>query len=117
VGKMVAVDGARIYPSADVDERAKVGPGTTVWHLAQIRENARLGGDCIVGRDAYVRARRDHRRPGETAELRPGVPAGRLEDEVFIGPAVVLTNDVYPGTPRPARRCPSWRARAARADN
>jgi hypothetical protein len=35
---MVAVDGARIHPSADVDERAEVGPGTTVWHLAQIRE-------------------------------------------------------------------------------
>ena len=70
------MDGARIHPSADVDERVEVGPGTTVWHLAQIRENARPGGDCIVGRGAYVRARRDHRRPGETAERRPGVRAG-----------------------------------------
>lgn len=48
------MDGARIHPSADVDERAEVGLGTTVWHLAQIRENARLGGDCIVARGAHV---------------------------------------------------------------
>jgi UDP-2-acetamido-3-amino-2,3-dideoxy-glucuronate N-acetyltransferase len=79
-----------------VDERAEIGPGTTVWHLAQIRENARLGGDCIVGRGAYVG-------PGVIIGDRVKLqnyalvyePA-RLEDEVFIGPAVVLTNDVYP---------------------
>ena len=73
-----------------------LGDDTTVWHLAQIRENARLGRDCIVGRGAYVG---------------PGVIIGnnvklqnyalvyepaRLEDNVFIGPAAVLTNDLYP---------------------
>ena len=86
----------RIQPSADVDDSAVLGAGTTVWHLAQIREKARLGQDCVVGRGAYVG---------------PGVIIGdnvklqnyalvyepsRLEDNVFIGPAVVLTNDVYP---------------------
>jgi acetyltransferase-like isoleucine patch superfamily enzyme len=79
-----------------VDNSAVLGAGTTVWHLAQIRENARLGKNCIVGRGAYVG---------------PGVVIGdnvklqnyalvyepaRLEDNVFIGPAVVLTNDMYP---------------------
>jgi len=92
----VAVDGARIQPTADVDDSAELGPRTVVWHLAQIRENARLGAGCIVGRGAYVG---------------PGVVIGdqvklqnyalvyepaRLEDNVFIGPAAVLTNDVYP---------------------
>ena len=85
-----------VDPSADVDESVKLGPRTTVWHLAQIREDARLGRDCIVGRGAYVG---------------PGVVIGNqvklqnyalvyepatLEDQVFIGPAVVLTNDVFP---------------------
>ena len=28
----------RIVPSADVDERATVGDGSAVWHLAQVRE-------------------------------------------------------------------------------
>jgi UDP-2-acetamido-3-amino-2,3-dideoxy-glucuronate N-acetyltransferase len=82
--------------SADVDERASLGPGTCVWHLAQVREHARLGRGCVVGRGAYVG---------------PGVVIGdnvklqnyalvyepaRLEDAVFIGPAAVLTNDRYP---------------------
>jgi UDP-2-acetamido-3-amino-2,3-dideoxy-glucuronate N-acetyltransferase len=43
-----------VQPAADVDERAMLGTRTTVWHWAQIREHARLGCDCIVGRGAYV---------------------------------------------------------------
>jgi acetyltransferase-like isoleucine patch superfamily enzyme len=92
----LAVDDPIVHRTADVDERAALGPGTRVWHLAQIREDARLGSGCIVGRGAYVG---------------PGVIIGnhvklqnyalvyepaRLEDSVFIGPATVLTNDRYP---------------------
>ncbi len=90
------MDTPYVEPTADVDRCAVLGGGTTVWHLAQIRENARLGSGCIVGRGAYVG---------------PGVHIGnnvklqnyalvyepaRLEDSVFIGPAAVLTNDLYP---------------------
>jgi acetyltransferase-like isoleucine patch superfamily enzyme len=90
------VESARVQPTADVAESATLGAGTTIWHLAQIRENARLGRDCIVGRGAYVG-------PGviigDNVKLQNYAlvyePA-RLEDNVFIGPAVVLTNDLYP---------------------
>lgn len=86
----------RIQASADVDERAVIGAGTSVWHIAQVREGAQLGRGCIVGRGAYVG---------------PGVIIGdqvklqnyalvyepaRLGNGVFVGPAAVLTNDVYP---------------------
>src|SRR5205823_12934442 len=85
-----------VRPTADVDETAVLGGGTTVWHLAQIRENARLGRDCIIGRGAYVG-------PGviigDRVKLQNHAlvyePA-RLEDGVFIGPAAVLTNDQFP---------------------
>ncbi|NUU25111.1 MAG: N-acetyltransferase [Streptomycetaceae bacterium] len=89
-------------PSADVDDRAKIGAGSTVWHLAQVREGAVLGTGCIVGRGAYV---------GPEVQLGDNVklqnyalvyePA-RLEDGVFIGPAAVLTNDMYPRSVDPA---------------
>jgi UDP-2-acetamido-3-amino-2,3-dideoxy-glucuronate N-acetyltransferase len=90
------MDGARIDSTADVDDRATLGEGTTVWHLAQVREDARLGRGCIVGRGAYVG-------PGviigDNVKLQNYAlvyePA-QLEDEVFVGPAVVLTNDTYP---------------------
>lgn len=85
-----------IQLTADVDETAVIGARTTVWHLAQIREAARLGRDCVVGRGAYVG-------PGVVIGDRVKLqnyalvyePA-RLGDGVFIGPAAVLTNDLYP---------------------
>ena len=91
-----SVSSSRIESTADVDSRAELGTGTTVWHLAQVREHARLGQDCIVGRGAYVG-------PGvligDNVKLQNYAlvyePA-RLEDNVFIGPAAVLTNDMYP---------------------
>ena len=90
------MDNPQIQPTADVDGSAMLGTGTAVWHLAQIREHARLGRDCIVGRGAYVG-------PGviigDNVKLQNYAlvyqPA-RLEDNVFIGPAAVLTNDLYP---------------------
>jgi UDP-2-acetamido-3-amino-2,3-dideoxy-glucuronate N-acetyltransferase len=90
------VENPLVQPTADVDGSAVLGTGTTVWHLAQIREHARLGRDCIVGRGAYVG-------PGvvigDNVKLQNHAlvyePA-RLEDNVFIGPAAVLTNDLYP---------------------
>ena len=37
-----------IAPSADVSDQAILGEGTKVWHLAQVREQANLGENCIV---------------------------------------------------------------------
>ncbi|MFI9332863.1 DapH/DapD/GlmU-related protein [Kitasatospora sp. NPDC052868] len=88
--------GARIEPTADVDARAVLGAGTTVWHLAQVREDAVVGSDCIIGRGAYVGP---GVRIGDRVKLQnhalvyePAV----VEDGVFVGPAAVLTNDLYP---------------------
>ncbi|TFB91735.1 acyltransferase [Cryobacterium sp. HLT2-28] len=90
------VQESRIAATADVDPLATIGDGTTIWHLAQVREYARVGSGCTLGRGAYIG---------------PGVILGSnckvqnyallyepavLEDGVFIGPAVVFTNDEYP---------------------
>lgn len=86
----------QIAPSADVDPTATIGDGAKIWHLAQVREHAEVGGGCIIGRGAYIG---------------PGVHLGanckvqnyalvyepaELADGVFIGPAAVLTNDTWP---------------------
>jgi UDP-2-acetamido-3-amino-2,3-dideoxy-glucuronate N-acetyltransferase len=89
------------YPGAQVDPRTSVGAGTTIWHMAQVREGASLGEDCIIGRGAYVGP---GARLGSRVKLQnyalvyePAV----LEDGVFIGPAAVLTNDTYPRSVTP----------------
>ncbi|MGP3775933.1 acyltransferase [Streptomyces sp. SDT5-1] len=99
----------RVAAGAQVDESAALGPGTAVWELAQIREHAVLGDNCVVGRGAYV---------GPGVRVGDGVkiqnlalvyePA-RLDDGVFVGPAVVLTNDHNPRSVDPEGR-PKGRA-------
>lgn len=91
----------RVLDSADVDDRAVLGEGTSVWHLAQVRERAQLGTDCVIGRGAYIG---------------PGVVLGNdvkvqnyaqihdpahLGDGVFVGPGAVLTNDTHPRSVAP----------------
>jgi UDP-2-acetamido-3-amino-2,3-dideoxy-glucuronate N-acetyltransferase len=104
----------RVQPSADVDERAELGAGTCVWHLAQVREKARLGRGCIVGRGAYVGPGvviGDHVKLQNYALV---YEPAQLEDSVFIGPAAVLTNDVYPrsvGVSGQLKRPADWDAR------
>jgi acetyltransferase-like isoleucine patch superfamily enzyme len=87
---------ARIDPSADVHPDAVVGDGTLVWHLVQIREGATVGAHCVIGRGAYVgpgvRVGDNCKIQNHALVYEPAV----LEDGVFIGPAVVLTNDEYP---------------------
>jgi UDP-2-acetamido-3-amino-2,3-dideoxy-glucuronate N-acetyltransferase len=103
----------RILPTADVDERAQLGDGTVVWHLAQIREEAQLGERCVIGRGAYI---------GTGVQLGDDVKVqnyalvyepATVEDGAFIGPAVVLTNDRYPRSVAPdgsQKRGDDWEA-------
>lgn len=87
---------ATVKDTAQVDQRATIGDGTVVWELAQVRESAVLGTECIIGRGAYIGAGvqigdrvkiQNHALIYEPAVLASGV---------FIGPAVVLTNDEFP---------------------
>jgi UDP-2-acetamido-3-amino-2,3-dideoxy-glucuronate N-acetyltransferase len=96
----------RILGSADVDENVAIGDGSSVWHLAQVREGAALGTNCVVGRGAYIGA---GVQVGDSCKIQNYAlvyePA-RLGHGVFVGPAAVLTNDTYPravnpdGTPK-----------------
>ncbi|MEO6208424.1 MAG: acyltransferase [Candidatus Limnocylindrales bacterium] len=87
---------ARIHATADLETDVSVGPGTSVWHRAQIRSGARIGRDGVIGRDVFVDE-------GVTLGDRVKVQNGALiyhgvtvEDGVFIGPGVILTNDRRP---------------------
>lgn len=97
-----------VHDTADVAASATIAAGAKVWHYAQVRENAALGENVIVGRGAYVGTGVE---VGDNCKIQNYAlvyePA-KLARGVFIGPAVVLTNDHFPrainadGTPKSA---------------
>ncbi len=87
---------ARIHASADLETDVTVGPATSIWQRAQIRSGARLGAECIVGRDAFIDTGvviGDRVKIQNAALLYHGLT---VEDGVFIGPNAILTNDRFP---------------------
>lgn len=92
---------AQIHESADVDASATVGEGSTVWHHAQLRPGARLGADVVVGRGAYIGSGVVVGDRSKIQNYALVYEPAILEAGVFIGPAVVLTNDTYPRAVNP----------------
>ncbi|WP_245958561.1 acyltransferase [Microbacterium bovistercoris] len=86
----------RIVDSADVSSDAVIGDGSSIWHLAQVREQAQLGENCIIGRGVYIGTGVVMGDNCKVQNYALVYEPARLGDGVFIGPAVVLTNDTYP---------------------
>lgn len=85
-----------VHATADVADSATIADGAKIWHYAQVREDARIGANVIVGRGAYVGTGVE---VGDNCKIQNYAlvyePA-KLARGVFIGPAVVLTNDHFP---------------------
>ncbi|MFN8177000.1 MAG: acyltransferase [bacterium] len=85
-----------IHPTADVDPSASIGRGTKIWNNVQIRERAVIGEGCIVGKSVYI----DHTVSiGNHVKIQNGVSIYHgvtIEDDVFLGPHMTFTNDLYP---------------------
>lgn len=88
--------GVRIESSADVSPQAVIGDGSSVWHLAQVREGAVLGENCTVGRGAYVGTGVHMGAACKIQNYALVYEPAQLGVGVFIGPSVVLTNDHFP---------------------
>lgn len=85
-----------IHPTATISEQATIGASTKIWHYAHVREGANIGADCVLGKDVYI----DHFVTiGNGVKIQNGVSVYHgvtLEDEVFVGPNAVFTNDLLP---------------------
>jgi UDP-2-acetamido-3-amino-2,3-dideoxy-glucuronate N-acetyltransferase len=81
-----------IHPSAIVDEGARLGAGTRVWHFAHVCAGARIGAGCSLGQGVYVG---NDVLIGDNVKIQNNVSiydAVTLEDDVFCGPSMVFTN-------------------------
>lgn len=85
-----------IHESAQVDELATIGSGSKIWMNAQVRENAKIGENCILAKDVYVDKLveiGDGCKIQNSSSIYWGV---KIESGVFIGPHVAFTNDRIP---------------------
>jgi UDP-2-acetamido-3-amino-2,3-dideoxy-glucuronate N-acetyltransferase len=86
----------RIHPTADLEQDVVVGPGSAIWHRAQVRAGARIGALCVIGRDAFID---EGVSIGDRVKIQNGAliyHGVTVEDGVFVGPGAILTNDRYP---------------------
>jgi UDP-2-acetamido-3-amino-2,3-dideoxy-glucuronate N-acetyltransferase len=105
-------------PSVFVHELAlcesdDVGPRTRIWAFAHVLAGARIGADCNVGDHAFVEGGVV---VGDAVKIKNGVQLWSgvtVEDEVFLGPGAVFTNDASPRAPYPKGPA-GWRATLAR---
>jgi UDP-2-acetamido-3-amino-2,3-dideoxy-glucuronate N-acetyltransferase len=93
-------DGVTVGAAAVVLAGARIGDGCVVADQAHVRERTEIGADSVVGRGASVE---NDVRIGARVKLQTGAYVTAwsvLEDDVFVAPGVVLTNDPTAGRRR-----------------
>jgi UDP-2-acetamido-3-amino-2,3-dideoxy-glucuronate N-acetyltransferase len=81
-----------VHPTAIVDEGAVIGKQTKVWHFSHIMKGARIGERCVLGQNVNVDGGTligNNVKIQNNVSIYTGVT---IEDDVFLGPACVLTN-------------------------
>ena len=85
-----------VHSLADVHPDAVIGPRTRIWQFVVVMQGARIGADCNICANCLVEGRAVI---GDRVTIKCGVMVGDamvIEDDVFIGPNVCLTNDLLP---------------------
>jgi UDP-2-acetamido-3-amino-2,3-dideoxy-glucuronate N-acetyltransferase len=85
-----------VHESAYVDDGCTIGKGTKIWHFSHIMPNCILGENCNVGQNVVVSPKvilGNNVRVQNNVSIYEGVIC---EDDVFLGPSMVLTNVINP---------------------
>ena len=84
--------GFTAHASSIVDEGARVGDGTRIWHFCHVSAGAVIGSECVLGQNVFVA---DGVMVGNGVRIQNNVSLYDgvvLEDDVFCGPSCVFTN-------------------------
>jgi len=85
-----------IHKTVEISDKASIGLGVKIWHYSQIREDAKIGNNCILGKNVYIDRGviiGDNCKIQNNSSIYHG---SKLSDGVFIGPNVCITNDKNP---------------------
>ena len=85
-----------IHESAYVDDGARIGNGTKVWHFCHVMPGAVIGERCNLGQNVVVMP---GTKIGNNVKVQNNVSiyeGVEIEDDVFCGPSMVFTNVINP---------------------
>ncbi|HLB38590.1 MAG TPA: acyltransferase [Gemmatimonadales bacterium] len=84
------------HESSYIDDGARIGRGTKIWHFCHIMPGAAIGERCSLGQNVVVMP---GTRIGNNVKIQNNVSIYEgvvLEDDVFCGPSCVFTNVLNP---------------------
>ncbi|MCA9666603.1 MAG: N-acetyltransferase [Myxococcales bacterium] len=85
-----------MHETAVVDEGARIGEGSKIWHFCHVMPDTTIGRGCSFGQNCVVGP---HVRVGDGVKVQNNVSiyeGVEIEDDVFLGPSMVFTNVINP---------------------
>lgn len=85
-----------VHESSYIDEGARIGKGTKIWHFCHIMSTAVIGERCNIGQNVLISndvTLGNNVKVQNNVSLYTGVI---IEDDVFLGPSMVFTNVINP---------------------
>ena len=85
-----------VHDSAILDDGAKIGENTRVWHFVHVCGGAKIGEGCSLGQNVFIGNKVTI---GNNVKIQNNVSVYdnvHLEDDVFCGPSMVFTNVYNP---------------------
>jgi len=85
-----------VHESAVIEQSARIGNNTKIWHFSHIMDNSVIGEECNIGQNVVISPRvilGRNVKIQNNVSLYTGVVC---EDDVFLGPSCVFTNIVNP---------------------
>ncbi len=85
-----------IHETSIIDEGAKIGRDTKIWHWSHISSGAQIGDNCSIGQNVFISSKS---KIGNNVKIQNNVSVYDdvlIEDYVFCGPSMVFTNVYNP---------------------
>ena len=85
-----------IHNTAIVDDNVEVGEGSKIWAFSHVMHGSKIGKNCIIGEGVHIGNNvtiGDNVKIQNHSLIYEGVT---IEDDVFLGPNTVTTNDIEP---------------------
>jgi UDP-2-acetamido-3-amino-2,3-dideoxy-glucuronate N-acetyltransferase len=97
-----------VHPTSSVSSDCRIGEGTKIWNNSQIQSGAQIGQGCTIGHNCFIGS---EVKMGNGVKLESNIDVWdlvTLEDNVFVGPSAVFTNDINPRAKYAKKKFPQY---------